>query len=322
MPHGIGTHGPAAVARTDGASEDSISPNQEAAVSAPTEIAPPSPRRPTVRRWTAAALCAAAALAVVGAAVGAQPDYARGFAPPATGLFGAVLGLLALPGRAGLRQRALGWGAVALLLWSGAGLLFDVLRAAAVLGVPGLPPEVDLLGLVRRAVSMLAAVLLAFHLLSRRSSAPLSPLWGIAGALATVPYPALKLYWWAGGEGASEFSSGAGSSVAAAFPVMELFTFGLAALWSLALVTVRGPAMARRVLVLGGWTAAIMLLNMGALAGFGTLADVTGVVDGPFESSPQGLMVALVYGSWFALGLCLGRAALGPGPSRPALAIL
>lgn len=296
-------------------------------MSAPTEIAPPSPRRPTFRhwtfrRWTAAALCTAAVLAAVGTAVGAQPDYARGFAPPAIGLLSAVLGLLALPGRPGLRRRMLGWVAVALLLWSGAGLLFDVLRAAAVLGVPGLPPEVDLLGLVRRATSMLAAVLLAIHLLPRLSGAPLSPLWGIAGMLASVPYPALKLYWWAGGEGASEFASGAGASAGAAFPLMEILTFGLAALWSVALVTVRGPAAVRRVLVLGGWTAAIALLNMGALAGFGTLADVTGVVDGPFEPSSQGLLVALVYGSWFTLGLCLGRAALGPGPSRTALAIL
>lgn len=274
-------------------------------------------RRRVLRRWTRVALLATAVLAALGLLVGEQLPYAQGFAPPMVGLIASALGLSASTARPGPWSRTLGWIGVALLLWAGAGLLFDALRAAAVLGLPGLPAEVDLLGLVRRGTATLGAVLLALLLMPRRASRAASPLWGVAGALAALPYPALKVYWWAGGAGAREFAG-----TTDAFPVMEVVIFGLAASWSVALVSLPGPAVVRRVLGLGGWVATILLMNMGALAGFGTLADVTGVVDGPFEPSAQGLLVAGVYGSWFALGLCLGRASLGSGRTRPDRAVL
>lgn len=248
-------------------------------------------RRRVLRRWTRVALLATAVLAALGLLVGEQLPYAQGFAPPMVGLIASALGLSASTARPGPRSRTLGWIGVALLLWAGAGLLFDALRAAA--------------------------VLLALLLMPRRATRAASPLWGVAGALAALPYPALKVYWWAGGAGAREFAG-----TTDAFPVMEVVVFGLAASWSVALVSLPGPAVVRRVLGLGGWVATILLMNMGALAGFGTLADVTGVVDGPFEPSAQGLLVAGVYGSWFALGLCLGRASLGSGRTRPDLAVL
>lgn len=241
---------------------------------------------------------------------GSEFEYTRGFAPPVVGLPASALGLLALAGTSRGWRVFAGWTSVAVLLWCGAGLLFDVLRAGAVLGLPGLPPVVDLLGLARRGAALLGAVLLAVTVASARAAAggPAKPAWGVVAAVLAIPYPALKVYWWAGGDIARTH---AGS--VEAFPVMEVSAFAAAAACGLALVMSWGRVVPRRILTIGAWVAAVALLNLGALAGFGTLADVVGLVDGPFEPSTQGLLVGAVYGSWLGLGICLAHTARGAG---------
>ena len=274
-------------------------------------------QRRGLRTAAVVALTAAGALGLAGVLVdalaGPAPAYTKGFAPAPVLVVAAAVGLVSLtaspasPASPRWRPQA-GWAAVVLLIWSGSGVLFDLLRVAALAGLPGLPPEVDAVGFARRASSLVGALLLAGALLRGRRPPPRA----FSGVLAlplALPYPALKVYWWAGGDFARAFAGSAHD-----FPLMEVLLFALAALWGLALVTRWGAGPTRPVLVIGGWVAAIPLVSTGSLAGFGALADLLGIVDGPFEASAQAVLVSLVYTSWLALGVALGRAAWQAGP--------
>lgn len=253
------------------------------------------------------------ALAVIASVRGEAFAYAEGFAPPWVAVVACALGLAGVTLPAGhSASTPLAWTGVTLLSWSAAGLVFDVFRAAAVLGVPGLPPLVDWLGLSLRAMALTSGVLLAAATLRRidRLRRP-GRAWVIAAWLCAAPYPLLKAYWWAGGRLAAESSGHPGS-----FPYGEVVAFGLAAVWATALAVPRSTSPARTLLVAGGWFAAAALLNLGALAAFGTLADVFGVVDGPISFDGGQWVVTPVYASWLALGIVLGRLSLA-GPPAP-----
>lgn len=276
--------------------------------------------------WAAGGACLAAlATAALRAAAGAGPSYTAGFAPAwiaavaaGIGAAVAVLGDRVRGGRVvAAVWSAVGWSTVALLVWATSGVLFDAFRVAAVLGVPGMPPVVDWSGALARTAAGLAAVLLAAVMVRRRRerlaglagcpecgrSVPVPGrrrwLGHLAAALA-VPYPALKLYWAAGGQMAAS-SMGRPEG----FPVGEVVCFGAAALLALALVHRWGRVLPRWLLTAGGCVAAGALVSMGVLAGFGTAAQVLGVVSGPARWSHNGWLVALVYGSWLALGVSL-----------------
>ncbi|GAA4263974.1 hypothetical protein [Dactylosporangium darangshiense] len=266
--------------------------------------------------------------AAVDAAV-AGADYTNGFAPPGVAALAAFLGLVAVLGAAGWPREGLiprwavltaGWCGCVLLVWSVGGIVFDGLRALAVLGVPGLPPVVDWAGFMTRAFALVADVLLAKTVLSyQRTSragcprcgripavaAPTGTWLGYAACLLALPYPLLKVYWSMGG-------TVAGSVVAATsvegFPIGEIVIFSMVGLLALALVQRWGRVFPRWTLLGGGWTATGALVTMGALAGFGSLAQALGLVDGPAHLAGAGWVVSVVYGSWLLLGVALGGA--------------
>ncbi|GGU34625.1 hypothetical protein [Nocardioides albus] len=274
----------------------------------------PTPRLAAPSRGALTVACAVTTvLAVIASVRGEAAAYAAGFAPPWVAVVACALGVagVALPARHSA-STLISWTGVTLLSWAAAGLVFDIFRAAAVLGVPGLPPLVDWLGLSLRAMALTSGVLLAAATL-RRADRLRRPGrgWVVAAWLCAAPYPLLKAYWWAGGGLAAESSGHPGS-----FPYGEVVAFGLAAVWATALAMPVRSSPARALLVAGGWFAAAALLNLGALAAFGTLADVLRIVDGPISFDGGQWVVTPVYASWLALGIVLGRLSLAGPPPR------
>jgi hypothetical protein len=273
------------------------------------------------------ALVACAIATVAGLATAVLPrtaDYMTGFAPPWVMVLSATVGALAL-----VRSRltVLGWTAVALLLWSAGGIVFDVLRVLAVLGVPGMPAVVDWPGMVSRSAALaaagsLVAVLVARPVAGRPADRTSRPSAGYVASLLTLPYPMLKLYWWFGGDLAR---SAIGSRSVEGVPIGEVAVFGLAMALGFLLAHRWGRRLPSWLLLIGGWSATGILLTMGALAGFGTLAEITGLTDGPARFGGDSWVVSVVYGSWLLLGLAFGRATIDyqrgtrAGEARPAL---
>ncbi|TQL68549.1 hypothetical protein FB381_2440 [Nocardioides albertanoniae] len=262
-------------------------------------------------RGALAVACAVTAvLALIASVRGESLPYTAGFAPPWVAIVACSLGLaaVALPPRHAA-SAPISCTGVTLLSWSAAGLVFDAFRAAALLGVPGLPPQVDWLGLCVRAAALTTGVLLAATTLRGvdRLRRP-TRAWAVSAWLFAAPYPLLKVYWWAGGDLAGEAIGHTDS-----FPYGEVIAFALAAVWATVLDAPVSAPLARKILVAGGWFSAAALLNLGALAAFGTLADVLGVVDGPISFDDGRWIVTPVYASWLALGIVLGRLSLA-GP--------
>ncbi|MFG3710607.1 hypothetical protein ACIBTZ_16950 [Micromonospora sp. NPDC049460] len=289
--------------------------------------------RAAERGWlvpaTVVACIAALATAVTQSALPAGDDYTKGFAPWWVSAISAVLGAsvasaMQRPGAVRLPRRAVlvvAWSATILLIWSAGGIVFDMLRTLAVLGVPGLPPVVDWAGFAARAAALAATALLAAATLSharataaacagcgRGTTRPPGSWSGYAACLLVLPYPALKVYWALGGRVAR---AAIGTESVEGFPIAELVLFGAAAVLGLALVQSWGRVFPRWMLLAGGWTATGVLLSMGALAGLGTITQALGLVDGPVRFDGAARIVALVYGSWLLLGLAFGAATLG-----------
>lgn len=97
----------------------------------------------------------------------------------------------------------------------------------------------------------------------------------LAGAtvVLVVPYPLLKLVWWA------QALARPAAAERGLFPAMELLTFGAALVLVLLMLSERTPPALGRVLVVGGWGASMTLLSMGFLMVFGLLAQLTGVAE-------------------------------------------
>jgi hypothetical protein len=247
--------------------------------------------------------------------VPAAESYTAGFAPAwvtaAASLLAAVAVLSTVFPAPRRLVLTLGWTAAVLLVWSAGGVLFDILRIAAVLGIPGLPPVVDWLGFGSRVAAATAAIAVAGTLRAYQSSVPHRrgvaprprPWVGYLAAALACPYPLLKLYWAAGGPVASSVVV-----TPEGFPVGELLAFGAAAVLALALVHRWGRILPRRLLITAGWVAAGSLVSMGVLVVFGSLSQLLGLTDGPARFDGAGWVVALVYGSWLALGLSLAAA--------------
>jgi len=278
----------------------------------------------THRRWAWAAIAACAVtltIAFIGALFPRLPsgqDYMRGSAPWWITALAATLGVVAALAmrmrviHANLRRVVVvtAWIICALLLWSAAGVVFDVLRAAAVLGIPGLPPFVDWFGMARRAAALIAAVVLAATILSLQARdrvggqgvSRYGGWWGYAAAMLCIPYPALKIYWSLGGT--VGWNGGPVREPAIGETVMLLVLVAL----SLALVQRWGRIIPRPLLLIGGYGAAAPLILMGTLVAFGTLAQLLGIVNGPIRFSWSEWIVYFTYGDWLLLGLTLGAA--------------
>jgi hypothetical protein len=299
--------------------------------------------RPRVRAWVGLDACAAtlAALALKSMLPGlpGEWDYTAGFAPAWAAATAATLGAVAVllmvawprlrvvPRRVVL---AAGWTACVLLVWGAAGIVFDLLRAAAVLGIPGMPPIVDWLGLLTRATALAASVLLAAATVSwqrafrdgcarcgRVASAGTRPTaWlGYTAVVLAFPYPLLKLYWALGGTLAVP-----GGDIAGHPAIGESIMLVGGAALSLALVqrwgriipgwvpVVAGRPVPRRLPLAAGWCVSGLLVTMGALAVFGSITQALGLVAGPARGEGNAWVVWMVYGSWLLYGLALGGA--------------
>jgi len=266
------------------------------------------------------------------------PNYTKGFAPLWVTAFAAMLGsiVVLLEKRLLHNQfsqswfvKIIAWGACILLIWSSAGILFDFLRAAAVIGIPGLPPVVDWLGFVLRTVSLIAVFLTAtatitFQRISRGAcvrcgQGPLSTMrpkkwYGYAAFVLSFPYPLLKLYWSLGG------TLWGGKSFAQHSAYGEILVFGINALLSLALVQkwgrvfpnwfpiFSGKRVPRWLLITGGWIAASMTITLGLLVIFGSIMQALGLEEGPVGTGGNPWLITIVYGNWFLLGISMGAA--------------
>jgi hypothetical protein len=280
--------------------------------------------RARLRAWAALAACAATLGAIVARSVlpGLPPeqDYTRGFAPPWLTAVAAVVGmataLLAIrrPAPRGAGRRVLlviGWGTCTLLVWSAAGIVFDLFRVAALAGIPGLPPVVDWAGLACRAaalagVATLTPAIVALQRASRKEGTPAvlrrGRLFAYAAAVLSLPYPALKVYWALGGTVGWRPTFERHPAVAE-----TVMAIGLAAL-SLALAQRWGRVVPRPLLLMAGWGASAALGSMGALVAFGTIAKELGLVAGPAGFDAGNWIVYVAYGDWLFLGLALGVA--------------
>lgn len=251
------------------------------------------------------AVAAAAAAATAAVLAPHQPTYDRGFAPAWVTLAGAALALLF----AWTERAWAGRIAAVLLLWAGGGVVLDGFRAFFwATGIPaGDFAQVNWAGAATRGAGLLTSALLVFAL-ARRARGPWRerPWLGYTAFTLAFPYPLLKLYWSFGGGAArpEPYTEG--------FPYMEsVMLLGGAAL-ALALVQPWGRRLPRLPLLVPAWAATGALVSMGALAGFGTVAQAVGLSDGPvdFGDPPTVAMVGAVYGSWLLFGLALGGATL------------
>jgi hypothetical protein len=248
-----------------------------------------------------------------------RPAYAESFAPhwlplAAAGLAAAGI-VMRFSGRPRLPRlgRALSWGGLLLLLWTASGLPLDLLRVASLI-VPGLmPPGVDWPGLATRALSLAALVVLARLVLARRAS-PASagearsahPVcwYGYAAFALALPYPALKTWWALGGSFGLRWpgADGLAGSLALWLPAVPWL---LAAALSLLLASPprRVP---RRLLLVAGWSATVVVAMVGPAACWSL---VSGLIGGDADfGGIAGWVFALFYGSWFLWAMAAGAA--------------
>jgi len=297
---------------------------------APPHMSTPQGRAP---RFAAAGAMIAGAAGVLALLRGPGADYALIFPPPWLGAVGALALAAALALRAlhrPLPAEVGAWSAAVLLLGGSGGVVLDGFRAFfAVSGIPaGSFAVVDVPGAVARAgalIAALSALLLAREIRRGRAGAAAAPgapgprrLLRTLGLAVCVPYPALKLLWWADGD--------------AGAPVMEAALFALAAGGILVLTAPRRTRLPRGLVIGGGWAGALVLLSMGALMVFGLLAQVTHLAGAPvaFEGAAASSIVLGVYSTWLLLGIVVAaatvqfeersapRAGTAPAPDRKA----
>ena len=208
---------------------------------------------------------------------------------------------------------ALFWGGLLLMLWTASGLPLDLLRVASLI-VPGLmPPGVDWPGLATRALALAALVVLARLALARpaapasarevRSSHPVS-WYGYAAFALALPYPVLKTWWALGGTFGLRWpgADGLAGSFALWLPAVPWL---LAAALSLLLVST--PRwMPRRLLLVAGWSATVVVAMVGPAACWSL---VSGLIGGETDFGGMADWVfALVYGSWFLWAIAAAAA--------------
>ncbi|WP_156891254.1 hypothetical protein [Agromyces subbeticus] len=276
----------------------------------------------TIGAAAVAALTAAASLAI-----GPTEEYVRVFPPRWLAFIAVALALGSLlvarktSSTRGMRAAGvLGWAAAVFFFGASGGAVLDGFRAFFwATGIPsGDFATVDWPGATARAASLLAALVTVAWAWRLRgghtrdaAGAAASARTRIAVAWCAVafavPYPLLKLVWWAQGH------SNPPVDLAAGFPVMELLSFSAALVLVLLLTSSQRVPLPAWLLVAGGWFASMALLSMGFLMVFGLLAQATGVAAGSVEFASDGatLMVLGVYGTWLALGVVMLTATLG-----------
>ncbi len=268
-------------------------------------------------RWgearVALVLCATLfATGLVGVLLGSRPAYAASFAPDWLPLVAAPVVatalVLSLSGRrGGTLPRVLAWSGLLVLLWTASGLPLDVLRVVSLIAPGVMPPGVDWLGLALRSLALAALVLLALIVFARPAGAAparLATWYGFAALVLALPYPVLKT-WWALGGSLGLRGTGA-DDLAGSFALwLPAVPWLLAAVLSLLLV-LKPCWMPRRLMLVAGWSAAVVVAMIGPAACWSL---ITGVVSGDADFGDMaGWVFGLVYGSWFLWALAAGAA--------------
>ncbi len=271
------------------------------------------------RSWIAPVIYAAVAVGwAIEQLVPADPDAALGFAPGGLPLVAAGIAAASLlpldssprwpPVRQGLRLVAL-----LAMVWAANGLPFDLLTLAGLIGHRTASGEVVMStvywpGLATRAFALAAIVVLARLTVARPAAAAWTPRaawYGYAAFLLALPYPVLRLHWALGGMVGLK-SAGAGG--VGWEPLLIAIPWVMAAILSLFLVS--PPSwMPRRLLLLGGWTATIIVAMIGPAAMWGFVRAVAS--GGDAQTGDIELWVfGLFYGSWFFWAIAGGAATL------------
>lgn len=284
-----------------------------------------TPPTPTRRAWPSRLLPALALtgyLAVAATALirpwlpalSSEHDYATryGYATPAwVSLAAAVAGLLTVlvRHRRPTGRAPLGAGAVAavLLLWASAGVVLDLFRAFFwFTGIPagefGLVDWRGAVGRIAAAAALVPTALIMLRADAERATDRRPGRWPalVAAGLALV-YPGAKFYWSLGGTIARPNPYPEG------FPAAESVILVGGVTLSLLLMRGMRTRLLQAGLIATGWLVSLVTLNQGLLPIFGMINYGLG---GPMpaavaESSGLGWMIAVLYGSWAALGAFL-----------------
>lgn len=261
------------------------------------------------QRWLVATVVLGSATVLasgIGLAGGVPPEYATHLAPAWwTALSAALAIVLGVARLRGVRVAAWAFALVAVpMLWSASGVVFDLLRLAAVAGLPGFPPELDAVGMARRALAGATLLCLLVGTLRATTAHAQHGPWAVAAAVACVPYPALKVYWWSGGGWAR---ANLGTDPSGRFPVWTVVLFALAGILAIGLACRRlllGRVSALWPLLrFGAALVSAVTLSTGALAIFGAVAAFLGVIAPP-ASVPDPWPVVITYVSWVVIGVC------------------
>lgn len=229
--------------------------------------------------------------------------------PPAAATVAATALLLSLAGGRG-RPRLLRiamWTGLLLLLWTAGGLPLDLLRVASLI-VPGLMPAgVDWAGLAVRLLAAGALVVLARLALARPSvhvRTDHASWYGYAAFALALPYPVLKTWWALGGVFGLRWPDADGL---AGSPDLWLPALPWLLAAALSLLLVRTPRrMPRRLLLVAGWSATVVVATIGPVAFWSLIA---GLIRGDADfGGMEGWVYGLVYGSWVFWALAAAAA--------------
>jgi hypothetical protein len=206
-------------------------------------------------------------------------------------------------------QHALRWGGLLLMVWAANGLPFDVFTAAGLIGHGTASGAIVMStvywpGLVTRVLALAAALVIA-HLAWVRpagsASARATSWYGYAAFALALPYPVLRAHWALGGTLGLRWPGAAGEGWE---PLLLAVPWLMAAALSLFLVA--PPRwMPRRLLLLAGWTATVIVAMIGPAAFWSFVSSVAsgGTTD---SDGIESWVFGLFYGSWFLWAIAGG----------------
>jgi hypothetical protein len=255
-----------------------------------------------VETWLALALCAAVLVGgVVKPLFGNLSAYAYSFAPDWLLIAAAVLagaGIVLLISRPEMTHlsRALTWSGILLMVWAANGLPLELFRVAGLIPFP-----VDWPGFATRVLAVVAIVVLVRLMLrnpATSSSTRVAAWYGYAAFVLALPYPVVRTVWLSGGTlGLTQPGAGGEGWAAWVFSIPWL----MAAALSLLLVSTANWK-PRRLLVIAGWTATVIVTMIGPAAAWSLISPLlNGQV--PTMDGMAIWVPALFYGSWLLWGI-------------------
>lgn len=282
------------------------------------------PLRRRAEPWIGLALCAAVFLGwAAEQLIRDRVDYAQAFAPnwiPLVAAGIAAIGIVPIKGPPQWPriERALRWCGLLLMVWVANGLPLDLLRVVGLI-----PLDVDWPGLATRASAlgaalMLARLTLAYPTTGARTHA--ATWYGYIAFGLALPYPILRTHWALGGTLGLLWPGAGGEGWV---PWLASIPWLVAA--GLSLFLVSPPHwMPRRLLLIGGWSATVIVAMIGPAACWALVAALISGSD-PGLGGIEVWVFALFYGSWLLWAIAAAVATrsyqvrtVGPRSSTPA----